>query len=160
VGWIFWVPKNNRSVAASLRVSDTSKQAINHGVEIPVATARDFSQNGIALLNVPVDSRYRLTLRIYSLSRRDVVVNVWNSSGDVQQVPLRVGKTIFEPTYAEVTQFPRIVTVPPLPGETMTIFVDSPRGPDGAHLPGYPIWAFVTVTNNETQHITTITPQQ
>lgn len=159
VGRLFWVPRGNRAVSASLRVSETSKQALNHGVEIPVAGVGDFSQNGIALLNVPVDPRYRLTLRIYSYSRREFHVTVRNSSGDAQQILMRPGSTIFEPSYAEVTQFPRVILAPPQPGETMTIFVDSPQSPDGTHLPGFPIWAFVTVTNNETQHITTISPQ-
>jgi hypothetical protein len=42
----------------------------------------------------------------------------------------------------------------------MTVLIDVPRDVGGVHIPGTPLWAFITVTNNETQHITTITPQQ
>jgi hypothetical protein len=159
VGWFLFVPKGNKSIAANLRVSETSKQALNHGVEIPVATIDDFVNDTIALPNVPVDSRYRLTLRIYSLSRREEPVIV-TYSGVSEQFVLQPGESIFEPAYAEVSQFHRIILAPPLPGETMTVFVERPRNSDGSIQQWTPFWAFITVTNNETQHITTITPQQ
>jgi hypothetical protein len=157
---LFFIPKGDESLAASLRVSETSKQAQNHGVEIPVVRLEDFSEESIALLDVPVDPKFRLTLRIYGLNRGTNFVNVSFGNRAIQ-VPLRRGQTLFDPSYAEVTDFAPADTAPPSPRrESMTVLVDVPRGAGGVNIPGSPIWAFITVTNNETQHITTITPQQ
>ncbi|HYK05438.1 MAG TPA: IPT/TIG domain-containing protein [Thermoanaerobaculia bacterium] len=154
---LFFVPKGNKSLAASLRVSETSKQAQNHGVEIPVVRLEDFSEESIALLDVPVDPKFRLTMRIYGLNRGSNFVNVSFGNRSLQ-VPLQHGRTIFEPSYAVVTDFAPADTAPPSNRQdSMTVLLDSPRGPGDV---GSPIWAFITVTNNETQHITTITPQQ
>jgi hypothetical protein len=160
VGKLFFVPKGDKSIAASLRVWETSKQSENHGVEIPVLRREDFSEESIALLNVPLDPKFRLTLRIYGLNRGTDFVNVSFGNRSIQ-VPLQPGRSIFEPSYAVVTDFSPADTVPPLNRpHDMTVLVDVPRGPGGVHIPGSPIWAFITVTNNVTQHITTITPQQ
>jgi hypothetical protein len=154
---LFFVPKGDRSIAASLRVSETSKQAQNHGVEIPVVRLEDFSEDSIALLDVPVDPKFRLTMRIYGLNRGTNFVNVSFGNRSLQ-VPLRPGRTLFDPSYAEVTDFAPADTAPPSPRQdSMTVLVGVPGGLEN---PGSPIWAFITVTNNETQHITTITPQQ
>lgn len=153
---LFFIPKGDKSLAASLRVSETSKQAQNHGVEIPVVRLEDFSES-IALLNVPVDPKFRLTMRIYGLNRGPNFVNLSFGNRSLQ-VPLRIGRTIFDPSYAEITDFAPADTAPPSPRQDdMTVLVGSPRGPGDVVSP---IWAFITVTNNETQHITTITPQQ
>lgn len=160
IGRILWVPKGDRSIVASLRVYETSKQSENHGVEIPVARLEDFDDESIALLGVPRDPKFRLKLRVYSFGTTAAnFVNV-SFNGRGVQLPLRRGATMFEPHYAEWDDFAAIPTVPQLPGETMTVLVDVPRDTGGVHIPGTPIWAFITVTNNETQHITTITPQQ
>ncbi len=159
VGKLFFVPKGDHSIAASLRVWETSKQAENHGVEIPVVRREDFSEESIALLSVPVDPKFRLTLRIYGLNRGTSFVNV-SFGNRSMQVALQPGRTIFEPSYAVVTDFAPSDTAPPSSRQgDMTVLVDVPRGPGGAHIPGSPIWTFITVTNNVTQHITTITPQ-
>jgi hypothetical protein len=159
VGKLFFVPKGDKSIAASLRVWETSKQAENHGVEIPVVRREDFSEESVALLNVPVDPKFRLTMRIYGLNRGTNFVNV-SFGNRSMQVPLQPGRTIFEPSYAIVTDFAPADTAPPSSRQhDMTVLVDVPRGPGGVNIPGTPIWAFITVTNNVTQHITTITPQ-
>jgi hypothetical protein len=108
---------------------------------------------------VPVDPKFRLTMRIYGLNRGSNFVNVSFGNRSIQ-VPLQPGRTIFEPSYAVVTDFAPADTAPPSPRQhDMTVLVDVPRGEGGVHIPGSPIWAFITVTNNVTQHITTITPQ-
>lgn len=163
-GKLFYVPKGDDNIAASLRVWETSRQAENHGVEIPVARLEDFDDDSIALVDVPTDPKFRLTLRIYGLNRGESLVNLWfgNESGtsgpfNSVQVPLIPGRNMFEPSYAVFTDFRPAEGFPPF-GETINVLVDVPQAPEGA--PSTPIWAFITVTNNETQHITAITPQQ
>jgi hypothetical protein len=131
-----------------------------HGVEIPVVRVEDFSDDTIALVDVPTDPRFRLTLRIYGLNRGEDLVYLWygrgsgNCCGDTwnsTQVQLQPGRTMFEPSYAVVTDFRPADGFPAFP-ETINVLVQAPQQS--------PVWAFITVTNNETQHITTITPQQ
>lgn len=160
VGRLLYVPKGDHNVAASLRVWETSRQAENHGVEIPVARIEDFSTDSIALVDVPTDPKFRLTLRVYGRNRGETLVNLWYGSGsgtccadtwNSLQLPMQAGRNIFEPSYAVFTDFDPAEGFPPFP-ETINVLVQSHDG--------HPIWAFLTVTNNETQHITTITPQQ
>ena len=155
-GKLFYVPKGERGLAGSLRVWEVSKQSANHGVEIPVVRREDFDERSIALVDVPNDPHFRLTLRVYGLNRGAPYVNV-TYGGDPVQLPLQFSSNIFEPSYAVFTEFAPIPggTLPPL----MNVLVEVPRAPDGAVIPDTPIWAFITVTNNETQHITTVTPQ-
>ncbi len=156
VGHLFWVRKAIADqIAANLRVSDVTRQANSHGVEIPVVRRRDFRQDRVVLLGVPIDARYRPTLRVYSLERGEgyVLVQIGN---EIHELPLIAPADEFTPWYAAFTDFP---APEELPGGTSTVrvVVGAPRsqGPDS---PQPPLWAFVTVTNNETQHITTVTP--
>ena len=155
-GKLFLVPKGDKSLAASLRVWEVTKQGQNHGVEIPVVRRQDFDEESIALVSVPTDPKFRLTLRIYGLNQGQQRVNI-SFAGRTVQVPMYWGNSPFTPSYTDYTDFS------PLPGQTLpellNVLVEVPRGPGGAVIPGTPIWAFITVTNNETQAITTVTPQ-
>ena len=156
IGKLFYVPKGDHSLAASLRVWEVTRQGENHGVEIPVVRLEDFDEESIALVGVPTDPKFRLTLRVYGLNRGSPFVNVtWD--GNLVQLPLQFSNNVFEPSYAVMTDFR------PAPGRTIlpyvNVLVEVPRGPGGELIPGTPIWAFITVTNNETQSITTVTPQ-
>jgi len=140
-GRIFWTRKGDgASLALNLRVADVSREATSHGTEIPVVRANEFSTDGVGLLGIPTDPRFRITLRIYSLDRTDQPVRLVGISF-VRDVRLSTPADIFEPAYAEVSDLPRTAT---------RLLVISP---------GTRIWAFITVTNNDTQQITTITPQ-
>ena len=157
VGKLFYVPKGDRSLAAGLRVWEVTRQGQNHGVEIPVVRLEDFDEESIALVSVPTDPKFRLTLRIYGLNRGSTFVNV-TFAGNLVQLPLQFSDSVFAPSYVAFTEFA------PLPGQTlppfMNVLVEVPRSQVGTVIPRTPIWAFITVTNNETQAITTITPQQ
>jgi hypothetical protein len=156
-GRMFFVPKGDTSIATSLRVQEMTRQGENHGVEIPVVRRKDFNDTSIALVGVPNDPRFRLTLRVYSLGFggiSTVKVTVLARAGEVgseEQLALLPGPTRspFEPTYAAFTGF----LPPSVYGEgDLTVLIENQRPNDP------PIWAFITVTNNVTQHITTVTP--
>ncbi|HVR40702.1 MAG TPA: IPT/TIG domain-containing protein [Thermoanaerobaculia bacterium] len=143
-----------KKLATGLRVHDTSRAALNLGTEIPVVHAREFvTTETLAMTNVPVDSRFRNTLRIYGTAETNVTVTFLGGfpPGFIHServVHLQPGKHLFEPAYAQVSDFPSFAssTVP----LTVTVTSDS----------GTAVWAFVSVTNNETQAITTISPQR
>ena len=157
-GRIFWVAKNTGPLAAGLRVRDTSRNSSSHGVEVPVVKREDFTNDRLALLGVPVDPRFRKTLRVYSLARgQQVIVNVGIDNIGIGQIFLPPSTSLFEPAYAEFTDFPEDRPA----GSTMTVSLTMGKLPDGSIPPGTPlIWGMLSVTNNETQEITIISPQQ
>ena len=133
-------------LAFALRARDVSRQAEGYGTEIPVVRESEMYVNRpIALLGVPVSAGYRAKLRIYSFSPGHAGVTVQNGTG------VNVGLTrtcsgnacASTPWYGEYD----------LPAGT------APRVNVFVHAGAGPAWAFITVTNNETQQITTITPQ-
>lgn len=157
-GKLFYVPKGEKALSASLRVWEVSRQGENHGVEIPVVRRDDFDEESIALVGVPTDPKFRLALRIYGLNQGSQVVNV-SFGGRQVQVPMYWSNSVFVPSYTVFTDFTPEPGHAPLP-EKLNVLVEVPRGPGGVVIPGTPIWAFISVTNNETQAITTVTPQQ
>ena len=155
VGRFFWIKSGTR-LGASLRVRDTSRQATSQGVEVPVVRRSDFTNDSLVLLGVPADPRFRKRLRIYGLPMRDAVVNVAINGTGVGDVFLAPSMTLFEPSYAEFTDFPTN-----LPADSfMRVSLIMGKLPDGTIPPSTPpIWGFISVTNNDTQEITVISPQ-
>lgn len=137
-------------VFANLRVFDNTRSAQNFGTEMPIARAGDF-RDGIKLLGVALDPRFRNTLRIYSTA--PIFVDI--AFGDeLHRVQLQHSGASdhFDPYYYEFTRFP--------PGNgTVDVTVSGVVLPGAPPPPGVPFWAFATVTNNDTQLITTITPR-
>ena len=156
---LLYIPKIHAGLLTmNSRVHDVSRNARSHGTEIPIVRSAEIKNEDIVFLGVPIDARFRNTLRIYSTMPAGFFVSVNNGVRAVN-VRLEPGKTIFEPSFAMFTDFPRPED---LPGgqQAVRVRVFAPPGPGGPFpgAPGPPIWAFITVTNNETQEITTITP--
>lgn len=139
-------------LAANLRVFDVSRASLDYGTEIPVVRSRDFEQESILLLGVPTDPRFRNTLRIYGTGEMRMTITV--QGRQPVELVLSQPADIFDPAYGVFTDFPvgsgpvwvRIDGPPPAAGPSPPIYFGS-------------FWAFITVTNNETQVISTITPQ-
>lgn len=154
VGRLFFVPTEHADdFVGNLRVTDVSKQSESHGVEIPVVRLDDFTTKKIILMGVPVDARFRNTLRIYGLEGGAQFVNV-TMNGVTRTVPLQQSDDLYEPSYAQFTAFP---TADQLPAgqDTVTVTIDQPTN---GVVPPTAVWAFVSVTNNDTQQITLVTP--
>lgn len=136
----------------NLRVHDVSRAGLNFGTEIPIVRERDFinPMQEIVLIGVPTDPRFRSTLRIYSWKADRATITV--EGAEPQFVELQGGSSPFEPAYAIFGDFPAGGTTP----RRVTISLHNSNVPPGQKAP---FWAFITVTNNETQMVTTITPQ-
>ena len=138
------------ALSMNLRVHDVSRSALNFGTEIPIVRERDFILNHITLVGVPTDPRFRNTLRVYSPFPTPLFVTV----GDRPPVEIHLNGSgdLFDPAYAMFTDFP-------VNAGTVRVTVEV----DPSIVTLLPIevqmWAFITVTNNDTQAITTITPQ-
>jgi hypothetical protein len=148
-GRFIYLPRNEADyVSMNLRVQDVSRDELNFGTEIPVVRWSDVPLGPLTLTGVPLDLRFRQALRIYSTLPVDVLVSV---GGVQRRVSLRPGRDEFDPAYGVFTEFPQPSSVP-----LATVLTRVNVQPLDLAVR---IWAFVTVTNNETQAITTISPQ-
>lgn len=161
-------------LTVQLRVQDISRQALTWGTSIPVVRERDlFTTQTLNLTDVVQNERFRSLLRIYDFdpsgdgtpTDREVLVRIYGlvagTSGGDNAVPDRLlterretlrssppGAFIGPPT----AQLP-LWALPELNGfERVRLEIT-------ALTPGLRFWAFVSITNNESQHVTTVTPQ-
>jgi hypothetical protein len=138
----------------NLRVRDMSRQSETWGTEIPLVRESEFFAGKLSLVSVPVAERFRQTVRIYQF------VPFGEPAGTVRVRYYRIGGgsdlllqddtvTLTEAGalgYAQLGPF----TFP----DTTALRIDiEPLSPLMR------VWAFASVTNNETQHVTTIAPQ-
>lgn len=131
---------------------DVSRANLNFGTEIPLVRFRDMEELNIALLGVPTEPGFRNTLRIYGTTGMRIIVTV--QGRDPVIVALPQPENDFEPAYAVFTDFP-------VGAGTLWVRLEALPAASGPSPPIYfgNFWAFITVTNNETQAISTITPQ-
>jgi hypothetical protein len=136
-----------------LRVQDISRESQTWGTSLPVVREADF-RPVIRLHAIPADSRFRDTLRIYgSADAQPVQVRIMDEANHTLIASLQIDmvqppdKTDFPP-FAQVTSlrdaFPQLAAY-----ETVGVEVEASA----------PVWAFISITNNETQHVTVIAPQ-
>ena len=141
----------------NLRARDLSRDSENLGTEIPVITSEQtFTSAIIPLLNIPMQQHYRQKVRIYDFEGeygRSVFVRVYSDDTLIvtREVKLSEGPTGMDypdyPGQAEVD----LDQMPELSGYSrVTVTVETPQ--EGR------FWAFATITNNDTQLITTVTP--
>jgi hypothetical protein len=147
-GHLLYIPKGSFDrLAASLRVSDVTRSSQSFGTRIPIVPDHEFRSDFLALLDVPASALFRDTLRIYSLDPQTSVhirVIRFDSTHIVAEfdADLRDPIDMFHPGYAGLSGFPV---------EDHARIEIEPRG-------GKRIWAFVSVTNNDTQQITIVAP--
>ncbi|HEX6096368.1 MAG TPA: IPT/TIG domain-containing protein [Thermoanaerobaculia bacterium] len=159
-GTFLYLPKSEAGrVTMNLRAYDTSRSAENFGTEIPIVRVSDFATgyDDITLIGVPSDARFRNTLRIYAYGSTGTpaTVRIADAAGVVlseRPVTLAGQENLFRPGYVELSNFPTGAGV-------LTVTISVPQSLLSAPIPPPDRWAFISVTNNETQHITLITPQ-
>jgi hypothetical protein len=143
------------SVDFASRVRDNSRQALTAGTEVPIARERDF-RGQLRFLNVPVDSRYRVMLRLWSL-------------GDFPQFIVNVDSLVLDVAPLSVTRIPATamwfgsIDVTSLVSKGSTNPTSVLVYPSGystccGSLAFPPIWGMLSITNNDTQQVTIISP--
>jgi hypothetical protein len=143
-------------------VRDLSRNADDWGTEVRVVRESDFRTAEFSLINVPVDARFRATLRIYDADSVESQVGVFAYAMDgtvlaFKTVQLRSATPCppfqpcasDDPAYAQVDLLALFPEIAGQPRVRLTL-----RPATGART-----WAFATITNNATQHVTVITPQ-
>jgi hypothetical protein len=140
------------SLSFASRIRDTSRQAQTAGTEVPVVRESDF-RGQLRFLNIPVDSRYRVTLRLWSLD-------------DTPQFAAVVDSTSIPPQK-------QALTVSKIPGTSMSfasmdvtsLLTKGSGNPTNLTVTAAPnlivtpsIWGMLSITNNDTQQVTIISP--
>jgi hypothetical protein len=141
-------------------VRDTSRADREWATEIPVVRENDFSSSGVELLDIPVDSRFRTMVRVYSMANPvpayTSFVHIIVYSIDDGSVLRDVYPSLSDPTgCSDATS----CAAHPSFASVSDLTAGLPSGRVGVQVQGnVPLWAFATVTNNETQHVTVVSP--
>ena len=132
----------------SLRVRDLSRQDQDWGSQLPIVPLKEFIGNVKRLLDVPVDPGYRVLLR--ASGNYETIVRVHPMSGTEILDERRFDTAL-------VAVDPITPAVRASGHERVRVVVEFIDGP--LNEGPYSGWAFITLTNNITQHVTIITPQ-
>lgn len=157
-------------IAFSLRVRDLARQSESWGTEIPVVPeSQSIAGKAILLNNIPRDADSRIMLRIYDFdgpTGGQVDVNIY--FGDAHLDETFAFDTLDLPGSAlqEFPSYPGYVQVD-ITHELDLLGIGFPfvqnakslRISVQAHDSAKRLWAFVAVTNNRTQQITTVLPR-
>jgi len=163
-GELIWLRRADAANARfNLRVRDLSRESQTWGTEVPVVRESQYRTAAITLLNVPLDPRFRVTLRAYDPDVHQHASFRFDFR-DMQAGALLASRTVGAVYKSPNTFFPRVApcaqmgdlrgSVPEIANQQIVRVEVSPV--DEATR----FWAFASVTNNETQHVTLITPQQ
>ena len=166
-GAFVYLPKAvSQTTGMSLRARDVSANAPNFGAEVPIVRTTDFL-SPLHLVDIPTDPRYRATMRIYGPGEypHRVSVSLFADDGtriedywvDLQGIVTTVEDSFpFHPAYAQIDLLSPAVRAA---GGRVHVTIYSALW-DSLVSPPPPIgvYAFVSVTNNETRQVTTVTP--
>lgn len=154
-------------VVANARLVNFTRLDENLGTELPVVREREFRTGTLWLTNVPMDLTARQHLRVSAVPRAEtesVRVRMWD-----QQSEVLLGETTLtlmdvnlgalarpfeyptEPDFAELSNLRARFNVDAL--------VTRVRIEIEPLSSGMRFWAFVSATDNTTQHVTLVTPQ-
>lgn len=150
----------SKNLSMSLRIQDVSRQALTFGTAISVVPETEALTGNARFLDVPTDDRFRQMLRVYDFDGRldaTVLVRVYSPDGTLlgeATLPLQTTgipeQRLVRPGYAEIgwlaAAFPQIASYHRVRFELVPA------------TSGLRYWGFISVTNNETQHVTVIEP--
>jgi len=146
------------------RVYDLSRTEQTAGSEIPIVREHEFSAEPLAITGIPLATHYRHTLRVYDLEGRDgarVAIHLY-AGGEITPRASTTGTLVLPanaiPLDNHLPSHPAYLQLDPLT-------LDSLAGATNMRIDiepldaGLRIWAFVSVTNNQTHHVTTFSAQ-
>jgi hypothetical protein len=140
-------------LAFALRARDVSRKADGYGTELPVVRESEMYINReLALLGVPVSPGYRAKLRIYAFGAE--LFGGPHAGIRLQQAGTNTTVALTRTCSGHACASTPFYAEYDLPAGNLSRENVYVRTAD-QNL----IWAFITVTNNNTQQITTITPQ-
>jgi hypothetical protein len=170
--WMIHVRKPMESALRwSLRVRDLSRQEESFGTELPVTRERDFAPRQ-QLFDVPLQPRFRQTLRVYALPAgatcctpvsvrffsiedsallHETTAQLHRPAGSVGTLDAPSAGSPDFPIQPETAELDFLGRIAQLAGrDRIRIEVDG-----GRRL----IWGYVSITNNDTQQVTIVSPK-
>ena len=169
--FLFVEPGRVNDLSITMRAFDESRQHLTWGASLPVVTRRDLFAGRFGIGDIPGDTSYRSTLRIFDFDAttpaavRVLVFSVAPGASDEMRpgaadrllvtftpqfiIPTTGGGTIGHPAFASVALW----LMPELAGAERVRVVIEPLDTTGDY------WAMVSSTHNDTQHVTVITPR-
>lgn len=155
-------------VAFASRVRDISRMSDSAGTEVPVVREEDMRASPLYLLNIPVDAKFRSMLRLYALpdldeievdvrylrryqEREEFAVVLVRQDRIRLRIPAPIAGFRLHPAMAEVGDLQNLPEIAALNAFWIDVVPVSP---------GARIWAFASITNNDTQQFTLVTPQR
>lgn len=167
-GLLIYPPRNGADfLRYLLRIRDVSREADSAGTDVPVVRESDLRPGRVVLLDVPGDSRFRTALRVYDVMARDGVevrmqiYRAGSPGGALVDRVVTLSQPIRTLVYDPFPAFPAYAYVsdPVLEVPVMSPRAESFRIELTALPPLERFWAFVSITNNDTQQVTLVTPQ-
>lgn len=146
-GFVYAVPRYDvDSLAFALRIRDASRANATLGTRVPVVREKDMVHGrDITLLDVPRDPRFRIKIRVYAFDPMIDAIGRLRVDGEIAFAMTRsCTDCALEPYYAELDLSSGSADA------RADITITPPRGSLA--------WAFATITNNETQEVTIVTP--
>jgi hypothetical protein len=137
----------------TVRLREMSRDPDGPGTEIPIVRTRDFQQQQVWLPSIPTSTRFRATLRVFTRSDAVTVRVRDNATGELlsERAVMRYFPTDSDP-FGTVTLSDLLDSALVRAHEKVRIEVVS------AHAYS-PVWAMVTLTDNESQRVQIFTPQ-
>jgi hypothetical protein len=137
----------------TVRLRETSRDPDGPGTEIPIVRTKDFQQQRVWLPSIPTSTRFRATLRVFTRSDAVTVRVRDNATGELlsERESRRYYPTDSDP-FGTLTFSGLLDSALVRAHEKVRIEVESPR----EYLP---VWAMVTLTDNESQRVQIFTPQ-
>jgi hypothetical protein len=159
---LYVADSNTPRISMSLRVADVSRATRNAGTDLPVIRESELLTRTTQFFDVPMDAQnFRVLLRVYDLTYAEAEYSVRLYAEDDLAEP------VYGTTLKAVTSLPG-----PFRNEAayaqfdVTDLLKLRRAwPDAVRIevvprePGSRYWGFVSITNNDTQLVTLVTPQ-
>jgi hypothetical protein len=142
------VPRaESENLSFSLRIRDVSRSEEGFGTSIPVVRESQMFPGTMTMLDVPLDPAYRVKLRIYGYG--DAVSGAGRVSGIGE---FTMSRSCTDALTCASTPWYAELDLPAREKDTReNLFITPPAGIELG-------WAFATVTNNQTQQVTIVTP--
>ncbi|HYR26951.1 MAG TPA: hypothetical protein VEU30_00710 [Thermoanaerobaculia bacterium] len=157
---------DQEKVHVNARVYNTTTQGTTAGSELPIVDNEEFTSGPVDLIGIPLDPVYRQLLRVYDTQESgETTVSIRVYAGAETEPRATLVRTLVRSEYAQLTTTARLWTHPGYAQIDLRELAEAMAGAKTMRIEVIPqsgasrIWAFVTTTNNETQHVTTTTPQ-
>jgi hypothetical protein len=161
---ILYVSKQGAAdVSLGLRVADVFRNTLNGGTDIPVIREGEFLTRTAQLHNVALDNQsFRILLRVYDVNYSEALfgIRIYPSAQEASQAiygTTLTAKTPRLPPFRAEAAYAELDITPLL--NLKLAWPQNARIEIHPMTPGSHYWAFLSLTNNQTQLVTLVTPQ-